>query len=107
MRRIIYTLALGVVMAAPCTLLPFTSKANGPTDARDPGQWYWSRDVSGRAQWMERQRLLCDPFARPMAGTSVPLNGGQIFLILAGLGLGAKMLYDRRKLGVKVITTRE
>jgi len=103
MRRIIYTLALGVVMAAPCTFLPFDSKANGPRDTRDPREWYWSRDVSGRAQWMERQRLLRDPFARPMSGTSVPLNEGQIFLILAGLGLGVKMLYDRRKQTAKVV----
>jgi len=33
----------------------------------------------------------------PGPGNSVPLNEGQIFLIIAGLGLGAKMLYDRRK----------
>jgi len=97
MRRIIYTLALAALMAVPCIFLPFSSKADGPTQPRDPREWYWARDVSGRAQWMERQRLLRDPFARPMAGTSVPLNEGQIFLILAGLGLGARMIYAKRR----------
>lgn len=33
----------------------------------------------------------------PGAPNSVPLNEGQIFLIVAGLGLGAKILYDRRR----------
>ena len=90
------------MMATTFTFLPFNGRANGPTDPRDPRQFYWARDVSGRAQWMERERLLRNPFARPMAGTSVPLNEGQIFLILAGLGLGARMLYSHRKQLAKV-----
>jgi len=29
-------------------------------------------------------------------GNSVPLDGGTVFLMLAGLGLGAKLLYDAK-----------
>src|SRR5438128_2721488 len=29
-------------------------------------------------------------------GNSVPLDGGTVFLVLAGLGLGAKLLYDAK-----------
>ncbi|HVU58050.1 MAG TPA: hypothetical protein VHD83_23475 [Puia sp.] len=29
-------------------------------------------------------------------GNSVPLDGGTVFLMVAGLGLGAKMLYDAK-----------
>lgn len=29
-------------------------------------------------------------------GNSVPLDGGTVFLLMAGLGLGAKLLYDAR-----------
>jgi hypothetical protein len=29
-------------------------------------------------------------------GNAVPLDGGTVFLLMAGLGLGAKLLYDAR-----------
>ena len=32
----------------------------------------------------------------PWTGNSVPLDGGVVFLTVAGLALGAKLLYDAR-----------
>jgi len=97
-------MALGAMLAAPFVFLPGSSRANNPQD--DPG-YYRARDIHGVDQWYQRN------FGRrpvpgsvpgipgvpgmPGQGNSVPLNEGQIFLIVAGLGLGAKMLYDRRK----------
>jgi hypothetical protein len=40
-----------------------------------------------------------DKDKKPKPGTenSVPVNGGLVFLVVAGAGLGAKMIYDRKK----------
>jgi hypothetical protein len=107
MKKIIYPLALGALLAAPLVFLPHSSMANGPWDNdNNQGQdWYRARDVQGKSEWFERQygrrplpgSIPGMPGVPGMPGNSVPLNEGQIFLILAGLGLGAKMLYDRRK----------
>jgi len=118
MRRIIYTLALGAVMAVTLMLTPVISRAqdgdNNDDDNTYFGQrqenhdpvveWFKARDIHGRTHWMERG--MVDPFThRPLGsprlpgdpGNSVPLDEGTIFLLIAGLGLGAKILYDRRK----------
>jgi len=100
MKRIIYTLALGAILAAPLVLLPGSSRANGPQN--DPREdMYRARDIHGVDQWYQRnfgRRPMPGSIpGMPGPGNSVPLNEGQIFLIIAGLGLGAKMLYDRRK----------
>ena len=34
--------------------------------------------------------------SEPGTGNSVPLDGGVVFLMVAGLGLGAKLIYDAR-----------
>jgi len=36
------------------------------------------------------------PPTAPTTSNSVPLDGGVVFLMAAGLGLGAKLLYDAR-----------
>jgi hypothetical protein len=36
----------------------------------------------------------CD--TQPPPGNSVPLDGGVVFLMVAGLGLGAKLIYDAK-----------
>ena len=33
----------------------------------------------------------------PGSGNAVPFNGGLFILVIAGAGLGARMIYDRRK----------
>ena len=67
-------------------------------------EWFKARDVRGNTVWLERG--LVDPFShRPVfgpnppgsPGNSVPLNEGTIFLLIAGVLLGVKILYDRRK----------
>jgi len=104
MKKIIYPLALGALLAAPLVFIPNSGRANDPRDNdNNQGQdWYRARDVQGNSEWFQRQygrRPLPGsiPGMPGVPGNSVPLNEGQIFLILAGLGLGAKMLYDRRK----------
>jgi len=98
MKTIIYTLALGAILAAPLVLLPGSSRANDP---RDPTDYYRARDIHGVDQWYQRnfgrRPMPGSVPGMPGPGNSVPLNEGQVFLIIAGLGLGAKILYDRRK----------
>lgn len=101
-------MALGALLAAPFVLLPGSSRANGPRDKddnqgnddKDKG-YYRARDADGRSEWWQDDPRTCrmSPTQVPPGtpGNSVPLNEGQIFLIIAGLGLGAKMLYDHRK----------
>ena len=74
MRKMIRTLFFGVVIVAPLLLAPHQSKAGGK-DKKPPST----------------------------TTNSVPLNEGQILLIVAGLGLGAKMIYDRRKKAIKSV----
>ena len=38
-----------------------------------------------------------DKKPKPSNGNSVPVDGGLVFLVIAGAGLGAKMIYDRKK----------
>jgi len=33
----------------------------------------------------------------PGSGNTVPFNGGLVILVIAGAGLGAKMIYDRKR----------
>ena len=39
----------------------------------------------------------------PSSGNTVPFNGGLVILVIAGAGLGAKMIYDRKR-KVKEVT---
>jgi hypothetical protein len=39
----------------------------------------------------------------PKPGNSVPLDGGMVILLAAGLGLGAKKIYDKRKAEPKAV----
>jgi hypothetical protein len=109
-------MALGAIMAAPLIMLtPVTSRAGDrdpyynaqPREKHDAVQeWFEARDIRGRQEFLERDRDLGGPNHRPLfgpdrpagvPGNSVPLDEGTIFLLVAGLGLGVKMLYDRRK----------
>lgn len=114
MKKIIYPLALGAILAAPLVFLPGSSKANNPWDNQNNpgnnGDWYRARDVNGNEGWYQRDRFARRPMPGSIPGmpgvpgNSVPLNEGQIFLIIAGLGLGAKVLYDRRKYVQKTVS---
>jgi len=84
MRKMIRTLVFGAVIAAPLILAPHQSKAGIITDI-----------LTGIFGKDKKTTTPTDPNCPP--GTSVPLNEGQVFLIVAGLGLGAKLLYDRHR----------
>ena len=108
-------MTLVALMAAPLIIFaPLSSKAgdgdtyyNQQHRERHDAVWEWfrARDVRGREEWLNRDlesrglshRPLFTPGRPGDPGNSVPLNEGTVFLLLAGLGLGAKMLYDRRK----------
>ncbi len=81
MRKMIRTMVFGVVIAAPLLLVPHQSKAGGLLD--------FIKEIIGG-----------DKDKKPKTGTptnSVPLDKGTVFLVVAGLGLGVKMIYDRRR----------
>jgi len=83
-------MVFGVVIAAPLLLVPHQSKAGGLVDLLK--ELLGSKDKNPNAP------------GNGWAGTnpnkptnSVPLDKGTVFLVVAGLGLGAKVLYDRRR----------
>ncbi|HEY8969339.1 MAG TPA: hypothetical protein VIM64_09600 [Puia sp.] len=54
--------------------------------------------IQGRAGDKDKDKDKDKPKHSPTAptGNGVPLDGGVVFLMVAGLGLGAKLLYDAR-----------
>jgi len=90
MKKMIRTLVFGVVIAAPLILAPHQSKAGIITDI-----------LTGIFGKDKDKNKNTDPNCPP--GTSVPLNEGQVFLIVAGLGLGATMIYSRVKSSKKSV----
>jgi len=77
-------MVLGVVIAAPLLLVPHQSKAGGLVD------------LINALLGADKDKKPKDP--TPGTPTnSVPLDKGTVFLVVAGLGLGAKMIYDRRR----------
>ena len=89
MRKMFRTLVFGVVIATPLLLAPHQSKAGIIGDLLTT--------LFGSNKDKKPPQPNCS------TGNTVPLNEGQIFLIVAGLGLGAKMLYDRRKNAIKSV----
>ena len=89
-------MVFGVVIAAPLLLVPHQSKAGGLVDLLK--ELLGSKDKNPNAP------------GNGWAGTnpnkptnSVPLDKGTVFLVVAGLGLGAKMIYDRRRQAEKSV----
>jgi hypothetical protein len=77
------------LVAAPM-LIPMQSKAGGLDDLLN-----WLFGGGDRGQKHQPPPPPPAPGCGP--GTSVPINGGLVILMVAGLGLGAKMLYDAQK----------
>jgi len=82
MRKMIRTLVFGVVIAAPLILVPHQSRAGIISDILTT--------IFGKDKDKDKPKTNTPT-------NSVPLNGGEIFLIVAGLGLGGKLLYDRHR----------
>jgi hypothetical protein len=81
MKKIFKKLVMGALILAPLMFAPHTSKANIITDII-----HW---ITGDKDDKKDKK--------DTSGNSVPVNGGVVFLVVAGLGLGAKMLYDYNK----------
>ena len=81
MKKIFKKLVMGALILAPLMFAPHTSKANIITDII-----HW---ITGDKDDKKDKK--------ESSGNSVPVNGGVVFLVVAGLGLGAKMLYDFNK----------
>jgi hypothetical protein len=92
MRKMIRTLVFGVVIAAPLLLVPHQSKAGIIGDILSA--------LFGKDKDKDKDKNK-NKSSTPT--NSVPLNEGQILLIIAGLGLGAKMIYDQRKSSEKSV----
>jgi len=87
-------LPLLLLMAAPY-FIPVQSKANWLGDLL--------RDVFGSGKHKNgnhyaygQQGAQGQQGQQGQGRNSVPLDGGTVFLMIAGLGLGAKMLYDAK-----------
>jgi hypothetical protein len=82
MKKIYSKFVMGALILASLMFVPHTSKANIIGDLL---QWITGGDKDDKKDKKEG------------SGNSVPVNGGVVFLVVAGLGLGAKMLYDYNK----------
>ena len=90
--KTIKRIVCGVLIAAPLFLAPAQSRANGLGD--------FFRNLFGgdRHSYSDRRGSQSDPPApTPGSGNSVPVNGGILLLVIAGLGLGTKIVYDKGK----------
>ncbi len=75
---------MGALIAAPLLFVAHTSKAGIFSDFL---HWLDGRDRDKKDH----------PSTTKGTGNSVPVNGGLVFLVVAGLGLGAKMIFDHNK----------
>jgi hypothetical protein len=83
MKKIFKKLVMGALILAPLMFAPHISRANIISDL--------IHFITGGDKDKK------DKKDKDSAGNSVPVNGGVVFLVVAGLGLGAKMLYDYNK----------
>ena len=83
MRKMFKTLVFGVIIATPLLLAPHKSQAGIIKDVLDA--------LFGKDKDKDKDKKSSS------STNSVPLNEGEILLIIAGMGLGAKMLYDRHR----------
>lgn len=93
-------MVFGVVIAAPLLLVPHQSKAGGILDGLGDflkGLLGDDKDKNPNAPGNGWAGTNPNGNDNSKPSTSVPLNEGTVFLVLAGLGLGAKMIYDRRR----------
>ncbi|MDO6430064.1 hypothetical protein Q4E93_05680 [Flavitalea sp. BT771] len=93
MKKIFRKIAMGALILAPLMFAPHISKANIISDLV---HWLKGDKDDKGDKGDKRERKEKD---RDSSGNSVPVNGGVVFLVVAGLGLGTKMLYDYNKKG--------
>jgi hypothetical protein len=92
---------VAVMLFVAPMFVPVRSKAEGFSDfLRSLFHDEQRRDVNDRRYLWQRPLDPRDPRAQPTSGgaaNAVPLDGGLVFLLVAGLGLGAGMVYSRNK----------
>jgi hypothetical protein len=97
----------GAMIAAPLLMAPATTKA-GPIgdllkeifgglgkNQNGQGQNHNGQGQNGQGQHGQGQNNPGAP-GTAAPGNSVPINGGLVMLLAAGLGLGAKVIYDNK-----------
>jgi hypothetical protein len=82
---------LGAMIAAPLLLAPAKSHAGPISDLL--------KELFGD----DKKDKKNDPNTPTTPGNSVPIDGGLVVLLAAGLGLGAKIIYDNK--AKKVVTS--
>ena len=87
MKKIFKKFVMGALILAPLMAAPHTSKANIVGDLLD---WITGGDKDKKEKKDKDKE-------KDSSGNSVPVDGGLVFLVVAGLGLGGKMLYDYNK----------
>jgi len=87
--KMVKKLPLLLLFAAPF-FLPVQSRAG---DGKDKGQ---NQDQNQNQNQDQENENGDNPSCATGTGNSVPLNGGVVFLTLAGLGLGARLIYKAR-----------
>jgi len=80
-----------LLILSPLLAVPKQSKANVVGDLIHD---LFGGDKNSQGQDNDDQG---DDDKKPTNGNSVPVNGGLVFLVIAGVGLGVKMIYDRKQ----------
>ena len=88
--KILKKFFLGAMIAAPLLLAPAKSHAGPISDLLN--------ELFGNDKKPSQ-----NPPGAPTPGNSVPIDGGLVVLLAAGLGLGAKIIYDNK--AKKVVTS--
>ena len=97
---------LGMLLIVPL-LLPVRSRAGGFTDwlhnlfqQRPENHQSQPAGANDRFRSVDNRYRQYDPYAyrngRPGDANSVPINGGLVILLAAGLFFGAKKMYDQK-----------
>lgn len=105
--KTISRIVCGVLIAAPLFLAPTRSRAGGFTDLFGREREHRDRDGHNddhdrRGGWDNNTNnapapAAGDPPAGTPAGNSVPINGGLIVLMAAGLGLATRIMNGKNK----------
>ncbi len=104
--KTIKRIVCGILIAAPLFLAPTQSRAGGFDDfyqslfgrSKHHGR-DWNGDHDRRGGWDNNSpnRGSAPAAGDPPAGNSVPINGGLIVLMAAGLGLATRIMYGKNK----------
>ncbi len=89
--KTIRKVVLGIIISVPLFLAPSQSKAGDLLGGLLNGLLGGGNGNNGNSS-------NCQPTPPPNpGGNSAPIDGGTVFLLIAGLGLGAKLMYEKSK----------